>query len=144
MQEPFAPDCSRILSQRRGSRDRCRFQITESATVSSGTNGECDDDQSRGNQEGDPHADGDGVGRGCGNVARPRSDSEDGPYDGCAGDQAQIARQIEHAGDSASLVRAGIGHDCSIVGRLEERIAGGDDDDGCDVTRNGEYRRQKG
>ena len=52
--------------------------------------------------------------------------------------------QVEHAGNDAPLVRADIRHDGGVVGRLEQRIAGGDDDDGGDVAGDAERRRHHG
>ena len=42
-------------------------------------------------------------------------------------DAPEIARQVEQAGYDAPLVRWNIRHDGGVVGRLEQRIAGGDD-----------------
>ncbi len=42
------------------------------------------------------------------------------------------------------MARADTGHHCGVVGRLEERVAGGNDDDGCEVTGDAEHRRQYG
>ena len=68
---------------------------------------QCDDEQRRRDGERDPHADGDGV-RACRReVARRRCECEDRAHDGCAGDEAEIARQVEHAGNDAALVRQG-------------------------------------
>ena len=77
-------------------------------------------------------------------VDRRRCEREHSAHDGCTGDEPEIARQVEHAGNDAPLVRADIRHDGGVVGRLEQRIAGGDDDDGGDVAGDAERRRHHG
>ena len=97
-----------------------------------------DDDQSRRDGEGDPHASGNGFGRRRSNIARRRSEGEDCAHDGCAGNEPEIARQVKHAGNGTTLLRADTSHHCRVVGRLEERVAGGNDDDGCEVAGDAE------
>ena len=84
---------------------------------------------------------GNGVGTRRRDVARPRCEREHGAHDGRAGDQPEIARQVEHAGDDAAPVRLDVRHDGRVVGGLEQRIADRDDDDRGDVAGNAERRR---
>jgi hypothetical protein len=106
--------------------------------------GERDDDQNRRDCERDPHTGGNSLGTRRCDVDRRRCEREHSAHNGCTGDEAEIARQVEHAGNDAPPVRADIRHDGGVVGRLEQRIAGGDDDDGGDVARDAERRRQHG
>ena len=56
----------------------------------------------------------------------------------------RLRDRLSMPADDAPLVRADAGHDGGVVGRLEQRIADRDDDDGCDVAGNAERRRQQG
>lgn len=56
------------------------------------------------------------------------------------GDQAEIARQIEQAGDDATLVGCDARHHGRIVGGLKQAVAGADDDDWYDIAGNTEFR----
>ena len=89
--------------------------------------GEGDDDESRGDGERDPHAGRNSVRMRSHDVGRRGSESEHSAHQGCASDEPEIARQVEQAGYDAPLVRWNIRHDGGVVGRLEQRIAGGDD-----------------
>ena len=62
-------------------------------------------------------------------VGLTRGEGEHRAHHRRAGDEPEIARQVEQAGDDAPLVRRDIAHDRGVVGRLEQRVAGGDDDD---------------
>ena len=77
-------------------------------------------------------------------VGRRRCEREHGAHDGCAGDEPEIARQAEHAGNDASLVGADIRHDGGVVGCLKQLVARGQDGDGGDVAGNAEHRRKHG
>jgi len=61
---------------------------------------------------------------------RRRCEREHGAHDGCAGDEPEIARQVEQARNGAPPVRADIRHHGGVVGGLEQRIADGDDHEG--------------
>ena len=104
-------------------------------------NGERGGDQNQRDREGDPHTGGNGLGTRRGDVGRRRCEDEHRAQSGCAGDESQISREVEHAGDDAPLVRANIRHDRGVVGRLEQCIADGDDDDGGDVAADAEGLR---
>ena len=56
-----------------------------------------DDDQRRCDGERDPHTDGNILGMRSCHVTRPRGECEDSAHHGCAGNEAKIARQVEHA-----------------------------------------------
>jgi hypothetical protein len=101
---------------------------------------ERDDDQHRGDREGGPHAASHGRGRRRREVGRRRGEGEHGTQGGGAGDEPEVARQVEQAGNDAPLLRADIGHDGRVVGRLEGCVAGGDDDDGSEVSGDAERR----
>ena len=96
-------------------------------STASNRDGECDDDQDCRDRERDPHTGGNGLGRRRRDVDRARCECEHGSHDGCPGDEPEIARQVEHAGNDPALVWADIHHDGGVVGRLEQRIAGGDE-----------------
>ena len=78
-----------------------------------------------------------------GDVGRRRGKREHRTHDGCPGYAPEIARQVEQAGNDPTSVRADIGHDSGVVGRLEQPIAGGDDRDGDDEAGDAKRRRQQ-
>jgi len=103
--------------------------------TASSREGERHHDQHRRDCERHPHAGADAFGMGRRDVGRRRGEREHRAHDGGAGDEPEIARQVEQAGDDAPLVRVDIHHDGGGVGRLEQGIAGGDGGDGGDVAR---------
>jgi hypothetical protein len=111
-----------------------------------------DDGERREHQDGrdgerDPHAGGHRFRRCLRDAGRRRCQREHSTHDRCTGDEAEVARQIQHAGNHAPLLRANIRHDGGIVGRLEQRVAGGHEDEAGDVAANPEGRgdhRQNG
>ena len=94
-------------------------------------------------REGRAGAGGDVRGRGGRDVARARGQREHGAHHGRAGDEAEVARQVEHPGDDAPLVRGAVAHDGGVVGRLEDGVAHGDDDDRRDVAGHAEGGRRR-
>lgn len=112
--------------------------------MASNRDGERDDDQNRSGCERHPHAGGNGLGARRRDVSRRRCEREQGAHQGRAGDESEIAREAEHAGNDAPLFCPDTRHDGGVVGRLEQRIARGNDDDGGDVTGNAEPRRHYG
>ena len=76
------------------------------AAVSAGHDGERDDDQRRRDRERDPHAGGHGLGARRRDVARRRGEREHRAHHRGAGDEPEVARQVEQAGDDAALVGA--------------------------------------
>ena len=61
------------------------------------------------------------VGIGRRDLDGSRREGEHGAHDGGAGDAAEVARQVEQAGDDAALVRLDVHHHGGVVGRLEQR-----------------------
>ena len=81
-------------------------------SAASDRDGERDDDQDACDCECDPHAGGNGLGTRRCDVDRRRCEREHSAHNGCTGDEAEIARQVEHAGNDAEA-----GPECRGIGR---------------------------
>ncbi len=118
--------------------------MPQCSAIRSNRESERDDDQHGRDGECDPHTGSHGLGRRRGDVGRRRGKGEQGAHHRCTGNASKIAREVEHAGNHAALVRTGIRHDGGVVGRLKQPIACGDDDDGGDVAGDAERRGHHG
>ncbi|MOA05741.1 hypothetical protein D3C78_1253510 [compost metagenome] len=74
------------------------------------------------------------------NIVAGRTEGEHCAHHASAGDQAKIARQPKQTGHHATLRRRNIRHDGGIVGRLEQRVTGGNDHQWHDVAERTEAR----
>jgi len=82
-----------------------KHPIAQCAAVSSNCQRERNCDQCRRDRKCAPHTSGNGVGMRHCDVGRRRCEREHGAHDGCAGDEPEIARQAEHAGNDAPPIR---------------------------------------
>jgi len=98
--------------------------------------GKCDDER-------DPHTGGNGLGMRRFDVDRRRASVNTAPIT----DTPAMSPRMRDRLSMPEMTPAGpadVCHDSSAVGRLERRIADGDDDDGGDVAGDAERRRQHG
>ena len=81
-------------------------------------------------------------GRAAAGSAAARREGEHRAHEGRAGDEPEVARQAEQAGDDAPLVRVGAEHDGGAVGGLEQLVSGRQDQDGAQVAHDPEPGRE--
>ncbi len=106
-------------------------------------NSQSGEDQNRRNRERSPHPGRHRFRTSLARHTRARGEREHRAHDGSAGDQSEVAREVEHAGHHTALSRACTRHHGAAVGGLEDSVAGGEDDERRHVTRHTEPRRQQ-
>jgi hypothetical protein len=101
-------------------------------------------DRRRPDRERGSHAGGHGIGLRRGDIGGRGGESERGTHHRGSRDEVEVGRQVERAGDEPSLVQREVGNDGGVVGCLEGRVAGGEDDQGSDVAGNSNAISRKG